>query len=337
MKEVNFLKDKTILITGGTGSFGKKFIKFLLANTEAKKIIVFSRDELKQHEMGLEIQDERLRFFLGDIRDLSRLRRAFNGVDIIIHAAALKQVPTLEYNPFEAVKTNILGTENIINAAIDNDVEKVLLISTDKSVQPINLYGSTKLCAEKLFVAGNFYSGRKTKFSAVRYGNVIGSRGSLIETLLKDKETQEVSVTDDKMTRFWLAFAKSFELVMFALENMVGGEIFIPKNIPAMKLVDTFNALVPNAKKKIIGIRPGEKRHEILLTEEESRRSVDYKDYFVILPDRYPTISMDKFEKYTQDGKKLPGDFSLRSDTTKNILSAGELLKIIKEEHDTIR
>src|SRR3989338_3249066 len=206
----HFLDNKTILINGGTGSFGQSFTKYLLDNFKVRKVIVFSRDELKQFNMQKEYYDKRLRFFLGDVRDLRRLQRAFNGVDIVVHAAALKQVPMLEYNPFEAVKTNILGSQNVIEAAIDQGVKKVLLISTDKAVQPINLYGSTKLCAEKLFISGNSYSPHKSKFSVVRYGNVIGSRGSIIETLVKNREAEKVFITDEKMTRFWLELEKSF-------------------------------------------------------------------------------------------------------------------------------
>src|SRR3989339_1800742 len=217
------LANKTVLVTGGTGSFGENFVKFLLAKSEIKKIIVFSRDELKQFNMQQKLKDNRLRFFIGDVRDLPRLERAFNGVDIVVHAAALKQVPILEYNPFEAVKTNILGSQNVIEAAIDEKVQKVLLISTDKAVQPINLYGSTKLCAEKLFIAGNSYAAGQTKFSAVRYGNVLGSRGSIVESLLNHNGKDEVKITDEVMTRFWITLPQSFELVMFALEQMAGG------------------------------------------------------------------------------------------------------------------
>jgi len=320
---------KTILVTGGTGSFGKNFIKFLLKYSDAKKVIVFSRDELKQSEMNREIQDNRLRFFLGDVRDLERLKRAFYEVNIVVHAAALKQVPTLEYNPFEAVKTNILGSENVINAAIDLNVEKVLLVSTDKAVHPINLYGSTKQCAEKLFVAGNFYAAGHTRFSCVRYGNVIASRGSIIEMLIKNRDMKQVSITDENMTRFWLTLAQSFKLVTFAFENMVGGEIFIPKKIPSMSVGDLISAIVPKAEKNIIGIRPGEKMHEVLLTEEEARRTVEYKDYFVALPDRYDTIAIDKFNKYTIEGKKLPKGFSFRSNENTNQLTKEDLLKIL--------
>ena len=242
------MKNKTVLITGGTGSFGKSFVRELLSNKDIKKVIVFSRDELKQYHMRREIKDKRLRFFIGDIRDLERLRRAFSGVDIIVHAAALKQVPILEYNPFEAVKTNIIGTQNIIEAAIDSKIERAILISTDKAAYPSNLYGSTKLCAERLLIAANSYS-PKTRFAAVRYGNVIASRGSFIEDLLKCNG--EVEITDPKMTRFWISLAQTNDLVKFALENMEGGEIFIPK-IPSMSVGELVNILAPKATTKII-------------------------------------------------------------------------------------
>lgn len=320
----DFLKNKTILVTGGTGSFGKNFIKHILANSEAKKIIIFSRDELKQFNMQKEMADERLRFFIGDVRDLQRLQRAFYGVDIVVHAAALKQVPTLEYNPFEAVKTNIIGSQNIINAAIDQGVENVLLISTDKAAQPVNLYGSTKLCAEKLFISGNSYSGGKTKFSCVRYGNVIGSRGSIIEFLVKNK-LDKVQITDLEMTRFWIALEQSFKLVLFALENMEGGEIFIPK-IPSMKLVDLFDALAPQAEKEIIGIRPGEKLHEILLTEQEARHALSLDKYYVVLPE---FLEYGKYEKYFKSGEKIEKNFRFTSDTNKDWLSAECLKKLL--------
>lgn len=310
---MKIFKSKTILITGGTGSFGKNFINFLLEKSEAKKIIVFSRDELKQFQMQKELSDPRLRFFLGDVRDLPRVERAFHGVDIVVHAAALKQVPTLEYNPYEAVKTNILGSQNVIEAAIDQKVKKVLLISTDKAAQPVNLYGSTKLCAEKLFINGNFYSGEKTRFSCVRYGNVIGSRGSIIEVLLKNREAEKVSITDIEMTRFWISMEQAFTLVVFALENMEGGEVFIPK-IPSMKLKDLFACIVPNAKLEPIGIRPGEKLHELLLTEEEARHSLELKDYYVILPENEEINIKVKYKKIFHKGKRLENGFYFSSD-----------------------
>ncbi len=324
---LKLLKGKTILVTGGTGSFGKNFTKYLLDNSEVKKIIVFSRDELKQSRMQAEFNnDEVLRFFIGDVRNLRRLQRAFNGVDIVIHAAALKQVPTLEYNPFEAVETNILGTQNVIDAAIDQNVSKAILVSTDKAVLPANLYGSTKLCAEKLFISGNSYSGYKTKFSCVRYGNVIGSRGSIVEKLL---DGQPVTITDKRMTRFWISLEQSFDLILFALANMEKGEIFIPK-IPSMKLVDLFETIQPCVKRKVIGILPGEKIHEVLISKEEVRHTVEFKGYFVILSE-FPAFTLDVYEKYYKQGKKLPANFTYVSDSNKDCLTKEELLAIVKK------
>lgn len=330
----DFLKNKTILVTGGTGSFGSNFIKYLLKNSAAKKIIVFSRDELKQFKMEAEIKDDRLRFFLGNVRDLQRLQRAFNEVDAIVHAAALKQIPTLEYNPFEAVKTNIFGSQNIIEAAIDQGVKKVLLVSTDKAAQPINLYGATKLCAEKLFINGNSYAPNKSMFSVVRYGNVMGSRGSIIENLTKNKNAKKVQITDLAMTRFWITLEQSFELVMFALENMEGGEIFVPK-IPSMKLVDLFDAIAPNAEKEIIGVRPGEKIHETLLIQEEARHSVELEKHFAILPEFRGAFNLrnpkNRFLKFAKQGKRLPPDFKFTSDTNKEWLTKEDLKEMIKK------
>jgi len=324
---LDFLKNKTILITGGTGSFGKNYVKFLLENSEAAKIIIFSRDEYKQFQMQKELNDERLRFFIGDIRDLERLERAFHKVDIVVHAAALKHVPLMEYNPFEAVKTNIMGSQNVINAAIDQGVEKVLLISTDKAAQPVNLYGATKLCAEKLFVSGNSYAGGKTKFSCVRYGNVLGSRGSIVETLLKNRKIDKVQITDLEMTRFWITLRQAFDLVSFALENMEGGEIFVPK-IPSMKLLDLFEAIAPKAEKEIVGIRPGEKLHEVLLTEQESLHSVELDGHFVILPE---FISPLKYKKYSEKGNKATPNFRFSSEKNNIWLSGEELIELFKK------
>lgn len=323
----DFLKNKTILVTGGTGSFGKSFIKALLKDSEIKKIIVFSRDELKQFQMEKELNDNRLRFFIGDVRDLQRLERAFHGVDVVVHAAALKQVPILEYNPFEAVKTNILGSQNVIEAAINLGIENVLLVSTDKAAQPVNLYGSTKLCAEKLFINGNFYAGGRTKFACVRYGNVIGSRGSIVDTLLNNKEAKNFYLTDERMTRFWITLEQSHELVMFALENMVGGEIFIPK-IPSMKVTDIFEAIVGRVEIEIIGIRPGEKLHEVLLTEQESRHSLELENYYVILPE---FMDMEKYKKYHEIGQKLEHDFRFTSDTNKEWFTCDQFKCFIKK------
>ncbi|MFA6279075.1 MAG: UDP-N-acetylglucosamine 4,6-dehydratase (inverting) [Candidatus Paceibacterota bacterium] len=333
------LKGKSVLITGGTGSFGKNFAKHLLKHAQLKKLIIFSRDELKQSQMAAEINyNETVRFFIGDVRDLPRLSRAFEGVDIVIHAAALKQVPALEYNPFEAVKTNIVGTQNVIEAALDQKVDRVVLISTDKAAMPINLYGSTKLCAEKLIVAGNAYGGGATRFSAVRYGNVVGSRGSIVETLLKSKDAHTVHITDERMTRFWIDLEQAFQIVLFALSHMEGGEIFIPK-ASTMKLTDLFDILAPNAKRNVVGIRPGEKIHEILLTKEESQHAVELKDYFVILPEFSDEDVKKEFKKYFKIGKKLKTDFHFSSDTNKKLMSPNELLRIVslieKTMHET--
>ena len=327
--KLDFLKNKSILITGGTGSFGKNFVKFLLNNSQAKKIIIFSRDELKQFKMRRELNDERLRFFIGDVRDLPRLERAFNGVDIVIHAAALKQVPILEYNPFEAVKTNILGSQNVIEAAIDQEVENVLLISTDKAVQPINLYGSTKLCAEKLFISGNSYAPVKTKFSCIRYGNVLGSRGSIVETLMKNRQAEKVFITDEKMTRFWLELEESFRLVLFALENMVGGEIFIPK-VPSMKLDDLFKIIVPNAKREVIGVRPGEKLHEVLITEDEARHALELDEYYVVLPE-FSFSDKQDYSWYKKNGRKLKPNFKFCSNKNCERLTKNKFIELIKK------
>jgi len=320
-------QNKNVLITGGTGSFGKNFAEFLLKNTGLKKLIIFSRDEFKQHQMSAS-NDGRMRFFIGDVRDLPRLQRALKEIDIVIHAAALKQVPAMEYNPYEAIKTNIVGTQNIIEASIDNEVEKVLFISTDKAAEPINLYGATKLCAEKLITAANSYGGNKTLFGSVRYGNVIGSRGSIVEYLVKNKDAHKVKITDPEMTRFWITLEQSYNLVTFALKHMEGGEIFIP-NIASMKIVDLFETLVPMAEKEIVGMRPGEKLHEILVTNNEARRAVKLGDCFVILPEIYSDfIVKEKYEKYYQKGTRVDPNFSFTSDKNTKWIDKNELKKI---------
>ncbi len=325
---MDIFNNKTVLITGGTGSFGKTFTKFILKNYNPRKVIIFSRDEFKQHKMQQELIDPRLRFFIGDVRDLPRLQRAFQEVDIVIHAAALKHVPALEYNPFEAVKTNIIGSQNIIEAAIDQKITKALLISSDKAVQPINLYGATKLSAEKLFVSANSYSPKKTLFSIVRYGNVVGSRGSIVETLLeKSGNGDAVKITDPEMTRFWLTQNQSCELVRFALKNMEGGEIFVPK-IPSMKLGDLFDILAPNTKREIIGLRPGEKLHELLITDHEIKNTYAYESCFVILPDIQTMGNV--YVKYFRDGKRLGKNFKYTSDTNKIWLTAKKLKEHLK-------
>jgi len=278
-------KDKIILITGGTGSFGQKFVEIVLNEFQPKTIRIFSRGELKQQKMRERFKNNRLRFFIGNIRDRDRLYRAMNNVDITIHAAALKQVPTCEYNPIEAIKTNINGTINVIDAVIDNKVEKVMALSTDKCSYPINLYGATKLVAEKLFIQANSYaSGKNIKMSCVRYGNVVGSRGSVVPLFLRQKQTGIITITDEKMTRFWITQEEAVRFIIFCIDKMQGGEIFIPK-IPSIKIIDLADAIVPSAEKRIIGIRPGEKIDETLLTEEEAQHSLEFNDYFIIEPE----------------------------------------------------
>ncbi|RME07351.1 MAG: UDP-N-acetylglucosamine 4,6-dehydratase (inverting) [Anaerolineae bacterium] len=279
-------KDKVVLVTGGTGSFGKAFIRIMLEEFQPAKLIVYSRDELKQHEMRVSGFDHpSLRYFIGDVRDLDRLKRAMQGVHIVVHAAALKQVPACEYNPMEAVKTNILGTSNVINAALDRGVEKVMALSTDKAVNPVNLYGATKLAAEKLVVQSNAYAGQQyvTRLSCVRYGNVVGSRGSVVPVFLRQREHGELTITDERMTRFWLSLEQGVRFVIRNIEHMQGGEVFVPK-IPSMRVVDLAKAIAPEAKLKFIGIRPGEKLHEVLISRDESRSTVDMGDMFVVQP-----------------------------------------------------
>ena len=328
------LNNKTILITGGTGSFGKIFTRYILEEHNPKKVIVLSRDEFKQFHMKREFEKHKnLRFFLGDIRDKERLERAFQDVDIVVHAAALKQVEILEYNPFEAVKTNILGTQNVINAAIDKGVKKLLLVSTDKAAQPVNLYGATKLSAEKIGINANTYSSKKTIISCVRYGNVIGSRGSIIESLLKAKRenTDAVYITDERMTRFWITLEQAGDLVMYALENMHGGEVFIPK-VPSMKLVDLFDTLAPGIKREITGIRPGEKLHEMLISPDEARHSVELEKYYVILPEQSEFFTCEEwYKKAPHTCKELPLDFSYTSDTNKMWFTREEILQLAKD------
>lgn len=326
MPSFDWLKGKTVLVTGGTGTFGRAFVSRLLAIPEIKKIIVFSRDEFKQSEMQQEVNDERLRFFLGDVRDLQRLERAFHDVDIVVHAAALKQVPALEYNPLEAVKTNILGTQNVIEAALDNNIDKVLLISSDKAVQPINLYGATKLCAEKLFVAANAYRGekKKTKFSVVRYGNVLGSRGSLLEIIKRQRPKGVVTLTDERMTRFWIKVDEVMNIILKSIGRMQGGEIFVPK-MRSLRVSDIIRTLAPECRVENIGMRPGEKLHEILITEYEALRTKDIEDMFVIKPD----IGWEG-EAWLEGAKSLASPFVYVSNHSDFLFSAGEVLNILQ-------
>ena len=322
--------NKVILVTGGTGSFGKKFNQLVLKEHNPKAIRIFSRGELKQQQMREQFQQfpnsEKLRFFIGDVRDRDRLHRAMNGVDIVIHAAALKQVPTCEYNPIEAVKTNIDGAANVIDAAIDNNVEKVMALSTDKAVHPVNLYGATKLVAEKLFIQGNTYSGgRKTKFSCVRYGNVMASRGSVIPIFQEQRKNGTVTITDKNMTRFWITQKQAVRFIIDCIEKMKGGEIFIPK-IPSMKIIDLAQAIAPKSKIKITGIRPGEKIDEVLLTGEEARHAKEFDKYFVVEPE-YAFWNKNNFK----DGKSLSSDFTYSSGDNDQWLTKAELNKMLEE------
>jgi UDP-N-acetylglucosamine 4,6-dehydratase len=314
--------DKVVLVTGGTGSFGKKFIKTMLAEYHPAKIIVYSRDELKQHEMRVAGYDHpTLRYFIGDVRDLPRLHRAFHGVDIVVHAAALKQVPACEYNPMEAIKTNILGSSNVIDAALDAGVKKVLALSTDKAVNPVNLYGATKLSAEKLMVQSNAYAGgTSTRFSCVRYGNVVGSRGSVVPLFIKQRQNGKVTLTDDRMTRFWISLDQGVHFVIRCIEQMYGGEVFVPR-IPSMKMIDLAKAIAPDAAVEIIGIRPGEKLHEVLISEDEARTTVEVEDMYIIQPAESLWFGRD-WEKI---GRLLTDGFRYASNTNPQWLTLDQL------------
>ena len=324
------LNGKTILVTGGTGSFGNEFIRKTLVDYKPKKVIIYSRDEYKQYMMKKKFTEyeEQLRFFLGDVRDKSRLYRAFEGVDYVIHAAALKQVPALEYNPTEAVNTNVMGADNIVDAAIDRGVEKVIALSTDKAVSPINLYGATKLVAEKIFIAANAYGGRRVKFACVRYGNVMGSRGSVIPLFMSMKKNQikEFPITDERMTRFWITLEQSADFVIKALRESEGGEIFIPK-IPSMKITDLARAIEPGCTFKWTGIRAGEKLHESLISFDEARNVKIYDGIYIILQQFYQRDS--GYQKY-QQYPSVPKDFVFQSDVNDNWLSQKELAELIK-------
>ncbi len=319
-------KDKVVLVTGGTGSFGKKFIATMLKEYHPSKLIVLSRDELKQHEMQVAGYDHpTLRYFIGDVRDCDRLRRAFDGVNIVVHAAALKQVPACEYNPMEAIKTNILGSSNVVEAALDAGVEKVLALSTDKAVNPINLYGATKLAAEKLLIQSNAYAGgKKTRISCVRYGNVVGSRGSVVPVFLKQRSSGVITVTDERMTRFWISLDQGVRFVIHCIELMQGGEVFVPK-IPSMKVIDLAHAIAPKASINVIGIRPGEKLHEVLISEDEARNTVELKDMYIVQPAE--TLWFGK--SWENENIKLPDNFRYASESNSEWLSLDEIKKII--------
>lgn len=316
---------QTILITGGTGSFGKHFCRTMLDRFQPKAIRVYSRDELKQHEMRMDFRDDkRLRFLVGDVRDGDRLRRAMEGVNFVVHAAALKQVPACEYNPFEAVKTNVHGAQNVIDAAIDTGVKKVIALSTDKAVNPVNLYGATKLCSDKLFIQGNAYAGGKgTRFSCVRYGNVIGSRGSVIPVFLRQKATGRITITDKRMTRFWITLDQAVELVLKGFQHMEGGEIFVPK-IPSMRITDLARAIAPKCKVNYIGIRPGEKLHESLTGEDEGRHALLYEGIYIIVPSH----SWWRRKNYVT-ATKMPEDFIYTSDRNDDWMTVEDLRQIV--------
>jgi len=320
------LENKTILITGGTGSFGKKLTEIVLRKYHPKKIIIYSRDELKQSDMEKQFAEPEMRYFIGDVRDLRRLERAFDGVDVVIHAAALKQVPAAEYNPIEPIKTNILGAVNVIDSAIDCGVEKVVALSTDKAVNPVNLYGATKLCADKLFISANAYAGaRQTRFSVVRYGNVVGSRGSIVPLFKERRRTGPIPITDERMTRFWITPEQSVEFVMNCLDVMHGGEVFVPK-IPSMRIIDLAEAIAPECKQEIIGIRPGEKLHEVLISEDEARHTVELPNFYVIQPE----FTLWEYSKWN-DGKPLPDGFVYSSNTNSQWLNKADLLKMVSD------
>lgn len=318
--------DKSVLVTGGTGSFGKKFIQVLNEQKSPEKIIVFSRDELKQHEMRLSgFNQDNLRYFIGDVRDRERLHRAMENVDIVVHAAALKQVPACEYNPMEAIKTNIIGTGNVVDAALDTGVKKVLSLSTDKAVNPVNLYGATKLAAEKLVIQSNSYAGgRETRFSCVRYGNVIGSRGSVIPKFIQQKENGKLTITDERMTRFWLTLEQGVDFVIQCIELMHGGEVFVPK-LPSTKIIDIAKAIAPDAEFEVIGIRPGEKIHEVLISEDEARTTIELADKYVVQP---ATASWFGYG-WEDKGKKLEDGFRYASNTNTEWLSIEQIKKMI--------
>jgi len=320
--------EKVVLITGGTGSFGREFVRIVLHELQPAKLIVFSRDELKQHEMREQgFQHEQLRYFIGDVRDEARLRRAMNGVDIVVHAAALKQVPACEYNPFEAILTNIIGGRNVVEAALDCGVEKVMALSTDKAVNPVNLYGATKLAAEKLVIQSNAYAGGTgTRFACVRYGNVIGSRGSVVPVFLRQREGGKITITDQRMTRFWLPLEQGVRFTLRCIEQMKGGEVFVPK-IPSMKVTDLAKAIAPECEVEYIGIRPGEKLHEVLISEDEARHTVELEDMYVV----EPAEALWFGHGWRQQGRRLAPEFRYASDSNPEWLSVDQIREIIEQ------
>lgn len=319
--------EQVVLVTGGTGSFGRKFVELLLNEYHPRKIIIFSRDELKQHEMRTSgLNDPSLRYFIGDVRDQQRLERAFSGVSVVVHAAALKQVPACEYNPFEAIQTNIIGGRNVIDAAINKGVARIVALSTDKAVNPINLYGATKLCAEKMFVQANAYAGaQETRFSCARYGNVLGSRGSVLPIFAQQRNTGRITITDPRMTRFWITLEQGARFVIRCLEQMHGGEIFVPK-IPSMSMVELAQTVAPGCEMQTVGIRPGEKLHEALLSEDEARNAVELDGMFVIQP-AHPWWR----KEYCEGGRPLPEGFRYTSDDNPLRLTSEEIYRAMPD------
>ncbi len=324
---VNWAQE-SILVTGGTGSFGKKFVEIMLRDYQPQRLVIFSRDELKQHEMRTSGFDHpSLRYFIGDVRDVDRLKRALAGVTLVVHAAALKQVPACEYNPFEAIQTNIMGGRNVIDAAIDQGVHRILALSTDKAVNPINLYGATKLCAEKMFVQANAYAGAKnTRFSCARYGNVVGSRGSVIPVFVEQRRRGKITITDPRMTRFWLTLEQGVKFVIRCFDLMHGGEIFVPK-IPSMRLLDLAETIAPGCEVETIGIRPGEKLHEVLVSEDESRQTLQTDNMYVIQPS-HPWWKSENWVNATP----LPEGFRYSSDNNEHWLTRRELEDLVSPE-----
>lgn len=327
---MSILDGKSVLVTGATGSFGKRFVKFVLENHKPKRLVIFSRDELKQFEMQERFQSSSLRYFLGDVRDKDRLYRAFDGVEVVVHAAAMKQVPASEYNPMEAVKTNIIGAENVIDVCIDQGVERVIALSTDKAANPANLYGATKLCSDKLFIAANALSGRhRTHFSVVRYGNVIGSRGSVIPFFMQKRKEGVLPITDPRMTRFWITLEQGVKFVIDSLERMHGGEIFVPK-IPSMNIMNVAKVVAPECRTQTIGIRPGEKLHEIMITQDDAIYTAEFKDHYVI----QPAASWWDKDGYLKKagGRSVPEDFQYSSDRNSDWMTPEQLSELLKKE-----
>ena len=333
--------NKNILVTGGTGSFGKKFIEIVLKKFKPKKLIVYSRDEQKQFQLQQRWKGYKssiIRYFIGDVRDIDRLNLAMQGVDIVIHAAALKHIPITEYNPFEAVKTNILGAQNIIEACMKNNVKKVIALSTDKASSPINLYGATKLTSDKLFIAANYYRGRKNiKFSVARYGNVAGSRGSVIPFFLNHKSKGFLPITDKRMTRFTITLDQSVEFVFFCLKKMWGGEVFVPK-IPSYKIIDLAKAVSPKSRIKFIGIRPGEKIHEEMISSSEALNTLEFKNYFVIVPNsEFLDWGKKQYMQKNKNGKICNYNFSYNSQNNTKFISISEIKNLIKSNLSEIQ